>query len=292
MSRIAIQGVRACFHDVAARRHFPNQALSMIECSSFPILCKRLTDGEADFAVMAIENSIAGSILPNYALLEKYGFKILGETYLRIEMCFMALPGQSISDIRFVQSHPMAILQCQDFLATLQDIKIVEASDTAESALEIGKKNLKHYAAIASRLAAETYGLALLRENIETDRSNYTRFLILSKSENYQKPKNANKASICFEAAHKPGSLAEILTMLSELQVNLTKIQSIPILGKPYQYGFHVDLEWDDERQYQKAMEALKTRTSRLLHFGEYQRSHYQASQDQSGLANEEKSQS
>ena len=182
----------------------------------------------------------------------------------------MALPGQTIEDIRFVQSHPMAILQCQDFLSKLKDIQVVEASDTAESALEIEKKKLKNYAAIASRLAAETYGLTLLKENIETDRSNYTRFLILTRAENYKAPPKSNKASICFEAEHKPGSLAQILTTLSDLQVNLTKIQSIPILGRPYQYGFHVDLEWENESSYQEAMKRLKTKTARLIHFGEY----------------------
>ncbi|MBC7396344.1 MAG: prephenate dehydratase, partial [Bdellovibrionales bacterium] len=160
--QIAIQGVRASFHDVAARKYFGPLQVNAVECSSFPILCKALDNGNADYAMMAIENTIAGSILPNYSLLQSYGFKILGETYLRIEMSIMALPGQALSDIHFVQSHPMAILQCQDFLSTLSNIKIVEASDTAESALEIQKRSLTNYAAIASSLAAETYGLQIL----------------------------------------------------------------------------------------------------------------------------------
>ncbi len=270
MKRIAIQGVRACFHDVAARKYFKNESLSMVECDSFPKLCRSLEEKHSDFAIMAIENTIAGSILPNYALLEAHGFKILGETYLRIEMCIMALPDQKIEEIRFVKSHPMAILQCQDFLEKHPDIQVVEGSDTAESALEIGRDQKKQYAAIASKLAAETYGLNLLAENIETNRSNYTRFLILSRAEDYQKPAGANKASVVFEASHEPGSLARLLTMLGSYGVNLTKIQSMPILGRPYQYAFHVDLEWKDESKYQEALKQLQSQTSRLLHFGEY----------------------
>ena len=271
VTRIAIQGVRACFHDVAARKYFSGREIEAVECSSFRALCESLKQKKSDFAMMAIENTIAGSILPNYALLESYGFKILGETYLRIEMCFMALPQQKIEDIRFVQSHPMAILQCQDFLSGLHDIKVVEAADTAESAMEIKNRKLLGYAAIASRLAAETYGLNLLKENIETDRSNYTRFLVLCRREDYHRPAHSNKASIRFEAEHKPGSLAHILGVFSQNEVNMTKIQSLPILGKPYQYGFHVDLEWKDDLLYAEAMKELKSHTANLIHFGEYQ---------------------
>jgi prephenate dehydratase len=270
--QIAIQGVKASFHDVAAKKVFPKQEIHEIECASFPILCQSLSKGQADFAMMAIENTIAGSILPNYALLQSYGFKILGETYLRIEMSIMALKGQTLSDIRKVQSHPMAILQCQEFLATLPNIQIVEASDTAESALEIAKRGLTGHAAIASKLAAETYGLEVLRENIETDRSNYTRFLTLCRSEDYKRPAGSNKASLRFETKHEPGSLAKVLTLFSQHQLNMTKIQSVPILGKPYQYGFHVDVEWDSDAQYDKALVALQTETINLIHFGEYPR--------------------
>lgn len=268
--QIAIQGVRASFHDVAARKYFGSLQVNAVECSSFPILCKALAKGNADYAMMAIENTIAGSILPNYSLLQSYGFKILGETYLRIEMSIMALPGQALSDIHFVQSHPMAILQCQDFLSTLPNIKIVEASDTAESALEIQKRSLTNYAAIASSLAAETYGLQILQTNIETDRANFTRFLTLCRSEDYLRPENANKASLRFEVKHEPGSLAKILTLFSNHSVNMTKIQSTPILGKPYQYGFHVDIEWSDYAEYETAMEKIHDQTLNLIHFGEY----------------------
>ncbi len=268
--KIAIQGVRASFHDVAARRFFKEVVIEPVECSSFSLLCQRLKNKEADFALMAIENTIAGSILPNYSLLESFGFKILGEVYLRIEMCLLALPGQAISDIRLVQSHPMAILQCEKFLSGLSNIKMVEASDTAESALEIKAKCLKNHAAIASRLAGETYGLELLAENIETDRSNYTRFLVLSRAEDYQKPTGSNKASIRFEAEHMPGSLVKALDVFHQHAVNMTKIQSIPIIGKPYQYGFHVDLEWRENDNYLKALQEIKALTLNLIHFGDY----------------------
>jgi prephenate dehydratase len=222
--------------------------------------------------MMAIENSIAGSILPNYALLQNYGFKILGETYLRIELAFMALPGQQISEIRHAQSHPLAILQWQEFLSSLPNLQIVEASDTAESALEISKRNLKGYAAIANRLAAETYGLAVLKENIETDRANYTRFLTLCRAEDYASARGANKASLRFETKHEPGSLAKVLTLFSDHRLNMTKIQSLPIIGKPYQYGFHVDIEWNDSADYERALKVIAKETINLIHFGEYVR--------------------
>ena len=184
----------------------------------------------------------------------------------------MAMPGQNTSQIKFVQSHPMAILQCQEYLATLPDIQIIEASDTAESALEIAKHKRPGHAAIASRLAADTYGLEILKTNIETDRSNYTRFLTLCRSEDYKTPTQANKASLRFETSHAPGSLAKVLTLFSEHELNMTKIQSIPILGKPYQYGFHVDLEWDKPNLYKDAMNRLAQETINLNHFGEYPR--------------------
>ena len=166
----------------------------------------------------------------------------------------------------------MAILQCQEFLAGLKNIKMIEAADTAESAMEISERGLKNYAAIASRLAGETYDLNILEENIETDRANYTRFLVLCRSADYQQPAGANKASIRFETSHAPGSLAIILSVFSAHHLNLTKIQSVPILGKPYQYGFHVDLEWDDHQDYQRAMKEVKSHALNILNFGEYKR--------------------
>ena len=266
---IAIQGIEASFHDVAARMYF-GQEINPIKCSSFSKLFESLAQGKADFAVMAIENALAGSILPNYALMEKFRFKILGEVYLKIEMCLMCLPGETINDIKVVQSHPMAILQCQDFLSSLHGIKIMEHADTAESAKEIKTRELHHHAAIASRLAAQTFELNLLNENIETNSANVTRFLIICRHEDYKRAHHTNKASLCFEAKHVPGSLAHILNLFEKYNLNMTKIQSLPIIGRPYHYAFHIDLEWDDVTKYEAGLIELNQKTLNLIHFGEY----------------------
>jgi prephenate dehydratase len=268
--KVGIQGVKASFHDVAAVQYFAGRELIQIECPSFKVLGQKLESGAADYCLMAIENSIAGSILPNYTLMENHGFKILGEVYLRIEMNLMALPGQKLGDLRFVQSHPMALLQCQEFLAGYPELKVLEAADTAESAKDIHEKQMAGYAAIASRLAAETYGLELLAEGIETNKQNYTRFLVICRGEDYCQPNRADKASIRFELPDEPGALARILEVLSRHSVNMTKIQSVPILGRPYQYSFHVDLNWRDESQYLQALKQLESRVINLIHFGNY----------------------
>ncbi len=269
---IAIQGVKASFHDMAMRKYFKGPGIKTVECSSFPKLFSTLASKEADFAVMAIENAIAGSILANYSLMEKYKFKIIGEVYIKIEMCLMALPGVGINDIKTVRSHPMALLQCQDYLLTLPHVTAVEAADTAESAKDIQEKNLRQDAAIAGRLAAEVFGLNILQENIETDRSNFTRFLVLAREEDYEQVKDANKSSVRFEVRHFPGSLAKVLNVLNKHSVNLTKIQSLPILGKPYQYCLHTDFEWDDVIEFNKAIKETEDVALDLIHFGNYPR--------------------
>ncbi len=270
--KIGIQGIRASFHDLAARKFFSSREIDVVECDSFKRLCTTLANKEADFCMMAIENSIAGSILPNYSLLESYGFKILGETYLRIEMCLLALPGTKISDVRVVQSHPMAILQCEEFLSSLPGIQVLELADTAESAKLIADRKSQGTAAIANSLAARTYGLEVLRDGIETNHENYTRFLTICRAADYSVKSSANKASIRFEAPHRPGSLADILDVLKRNSVNLTKIQSVPILGRPYQYSFHMDLEWEKSELYASAMKSLEPVVMNLIHFGEYER--------------------
>lgn len=271
--KVGIQGVKASFHDVAARKFFAGREFTPVECQSFKALAQSLRDGASDLCMMAIENSIAGSILPNYTLLETYGFKIVGEVYLRIEMSLMALPGQKLEDLRFVRSHPMALLQCEDFLAAHPWLKALEGADTAESARDIQREQAFGHAAIASRLAAEAYGLELIREGIETNKQNYTRFLVIVRSADYVPDTRANKASIRFEVADRPGCLARVLNDLSELTVNMTKIQSVPILGRPYEYSFHVDLEWADAARYQEAMKRIRRDVINLIHFGEYIRS-------------------
>ena len=270
--KVGIQGVRACFHDVAARKFFASQAIVPIECPTFKALAQSLRDGESDLCMMAIENSIAGSILPNYTLLETHGFKIVGEVYLRIEMSIMALAGQRLEDIRWVRSHPMALLQCEDFLAAHPWMKALEGTDTAESARDIQRDQTQGTAAIASRLAAEAYGLELLGEGIESNKRNYTRFLAIARREGYVADPRSNKASIRFEVVDKPGALARVLTIFNELSVNMTKIQSIPILGRPYEYSFHVDLEWEDPTRYREAMSRMRADVVNMIHFGEYVR--------------------
>lgn len=269
--RVAIQGVRASFHDVAARQYFSESVLP-VECATFMELGQTLQQGRADYAVMAIENSIAGSILPNYSVMERNRFRIVGETYLRIELALMALSGQKIEDLHWVQSHPMALFQSEDFLSRYPGLKIVESHDTAESAKIISEKKLAGFAAIASRLAAETYGLNILANGIETDKQNYTRFLVLARESETGSGAVNNKASFRFETHHRPGSLVDVLRIFANHGINMTKIQSVPILGKPYQYSFHVDLEWESEDEYRRALGEFASHAVNLIHFGEYRR--------------------
>lgn len=273
--RVAIQGVRASFHDMAARKYFKQQELQLVECSTFRQLFQYLHSGEVDFAVMAIENSVAGSLLTNYMLMEQFKTKIVGEVYQRIELNLMALKGQSLEDIRYVQSHPMALLQCDVFLDGLGQVKIIEAHDTAESAKEIMEKGTLGISCIAGRLAAEEYGLEILASGIETNHQNYTRFLVLSrgpKPQIHEQPEVTDKASLRFETSHAPGRLVAVLKIFEEHGINMTKLQSVPILGRPYHYGFHVDLEWQDERKYRASLEAMKKESLNVIHFGEYKK--------------------
>jgi len=269
--RIGIQGIKASFHDVAAQKYFgKSQEIIPVECPTFRALCESLKKKEADFCIMAIENSIAGSILPNYSLLEQFQFKIVGEIYLRIELNLMALKGQDIENLKSVQSHPMAIFQCEDFLNSHPYLKILEANDTAESARDISSSNSVGLAAIASSMAAKTYGLEILKENIESNKHNYTRFLIVSREDDYRELEGANKTSLRFQTAHKPGSLASVLNLFKEYDLNLTKIQSVPISGSPLEYSIHVDLEWKETESFNSTLKLLKTKSSNLIHFGNY----------------------
>jgi prephenate dehydratase len=268
--KVAIQGVKASFHEVATRKYFTEAKVEIIECSTFPKLFSALADHSADRAVMAIENSIAGSILSNYALMEKFKFKIMGEIYLRIELCLLCLPGEKLEDIQIIQSHPMALLQAQDFLMTLPNVKAMEHSDTAESAKDIKRLNLTHHASIASSLAAETYGLTILKKNVENNCANFTRFLVLVPENIYQRDSAANKASLRFETNNEPGSLAKIIRIFEEHSVNMTKIQSLPVIGRPQNYSFHVDLDWVDINNYERALSEIRVKAANLIIYGEY----------------------
>lgn len=267
--QVAIQGIAASFHELAAFTHF-KEPIDTIECLSFHVLCETLKTNKADYAVMAIENSIAGSILPNYFLLQEYHFSIVGELYLPIHMHLLALPGVKLTDIRTIESHPMAIRQCSDFLQRLSGVAVRESDDTALSARNIRENKLKDTAAIANEAAAKKFGLAILEKRIETHKKNFTRFLILTKNGNVP---GANKASLSFEVANEAGSLANVLTAFKEHQINLTKIQSIPIIGKPKEYSIHVDVEWKKRKNYDLALGQVLRQTRNLNVLGEYKKS-------------------
>ncbi len=272
-TRVAIQGIATSFHDFAAKKYFGSNAVS-VECSSFKAVCECLKNGNSDFGVMAIENSITGSILGNYTLLSSYHFKIIGEVFLHIQMNLMAHPGVELKDIEVIQSHPVAIRQCGEFLETLPEkIKILEKSDTASSAKQIMDEKLKNTAAIAGAEVARVYGLDILEKRIEDNKKNYTRFLILSNEPNVDKTNN--KASLCFELGHQVGALSIVLNILKEHSINMTKIQSLPIVGKPYEYSFHVDVEWSDYNMYEKAINLVLRNVSTLTVLGEYQKGEF-----------------
>lgn len=267
--RVAIQGIAASFHEVAAQSYFV-QPIETIECLTFHSLCEALKNGSADYAVMAIENSIAGSILPNYFLLQEYHFSIVGEIYLPIHLHLLALPGVALSDIRTIESHPMAIRQCSEFLHRLHGVEIRESDDTAYSARKIREGKLRHTAAIANELAAKKFELQILERRIETHKKNFTRFLILTRKR--EELAACNKASLSFEVSNEVGSLADVLTSFKEHQINMTKIQSIPIIGKPSEYSIHVDVEWKKKKNYDEALRKVLRQTRNLNVLGEYQK--------------------
>jgi prephenate dehydratase len=267
--RVAIQGLATSFHEVAALTYF-NEPIDTIECLSFHQLCESLKHDTADVAVMAIENSIAGSILPNYFLLQDYHFAITGELYLPIHMHLLALPGVQLSDIACIESHPMAIRQCSDFLHNLKNVEIRESDDTALSAKRVKELKLKNTAAIANEYAAKKYGLQILEKRIETHKKNFTRFLILNKRSKGKV--ESNKASLSFEVANEVGSLADALLTFKNNSINLSKIQSIPIIGRPSEYSIHVDVEWSRRKNYDEAMHQILRQVKNLNVLGEYKK--------------------
>jgi len=276
--KTAIQGFPGSFHDMAARKFFPGSLIEILPCFTFKESFDLVKKLKADVAVVAIENSLAGSLLPNYALLRNSELKIFGEIYLRIEQHLMALKGQALEDISEIQSHPMAIIQCEEFLEPLRKkgIKIIDTPDTALSAREISEKKLNRVAALASSLAAEMYGLAIIRHGVETNKRNFTRFLVLTSDEKYSlvqehhQVQPANKASVCFSLSHKVGSLSQILSVLAFYNINLTKIQSAPIIGREWEYFFYVDLLFEDKKMYLSSLDAIRPLTEQLQILGEY----------------------
>ncbi len=270
MKKIAIQGGYGAFHELAAIKYFGSEEIEILPRDTFSDMLSSIKEQRSDFGIMAIENSLAGSILPNYNLLKETPMRVIGEVYLRIKQNLVALPGTEISGIREVFSHPMAILQCKEFFKKYPHIRLIESVDTALSAKEISEMKISDAGAIASRIAAEKYNLNILAEGIETNKMNYTRFLILTENGNEIEKENVNKASIHFALAHKIGSLSKILSIFSFHEINLAKIQSMPIIGKDWEYQFYVDLEVNDYDMYKKALESIKPFTSGLMIMGEY----------------------
>ncbi|MBR1955985.1 MAG: prephenate dehydratase [Bacteroidales bacterium] len=272
MKKVAIQGVKGCFHEQAARLFYEQSegaVPDICECSTFDGLYRSVEAGDADAAVMAIENTVSGGLLPNFELLRKYDRKIKGEVFLRIQQNLMALPGQTIEDIKEVRTHYMAINQTREFFKNYPWIRLVESEDTAKSAAEVAAEGLMGVGAVASTLAAELYGLEILAESIETYKQNFTRFLVLDDSIQVDRSK-VNKSSMCFTLSHTPGSLAHVLTILSFYGMNLTRIQSLPIPGQEWQYFFYVDIKFLDYLRYEQALAAVRPLMEDLNILGEY----------------------
>ena len=269
INKVAIQGIKGSFHHQVAQEYYEQKVL-VDECLSFEELVDSLLSGKSDQAVMAIENSIAGPIIPNYALIDKNNLHIIGEYYLQIHQNLMALRGQRIQDIVEVHSHPMAILQCMDFLKKYPYIKLVEDKDTAETARRIQQNQLKGIAAIASITASEMYDLDILAPEIQTIKNNMTRFVIIKKENSFVVENEIQRASIKFELDHKRGSLAAVLNVMSDCKLNLTKIQSLPKIDTPWKYSFFVDVTFDKYEDYAKAKSLLVIMAEYFKVLGEY----------------------
>jgi len=266
---IGIQGVQGSFHHLVAQEYF-GANVKVLECMSFHELVNSLISGDCQEIVMAIENSIAGSILPNYALIDEHDLKVVGEHYIPINMNLMALPGQDISRIKKVFSHPMALLQCKEFFKKHPHIKLIEDSDTAEVARRISEKQSKGIAAVASKMAAELFGLEILAEAIHTKKSNATRFLIISTTKKEPNGIKVDKASLKFELESRRGSLVSVLNIIRDYNLDMTKIQSMPIIETPWKYSFFVDLIFEEYSEFQKAMEIIEVMTEHLKILGTY----------------------
>ncbi|WP_100609959.1 prephenate dehydratase [Confluentibacter lentus] len=266
---VAIQGIRGSFHHIVSLQYF-EKPVDVIECMTFDGVVESLVTNESDAVIMALENSIAGSILPNYALIDKYDLHIVGEHYLDIQHNLMALPNQTIEDIKEVYSHPMALLQCKEFFKDYPHIKLVEDKDTAEVSERIHKQQLKNVGAIASVMAAEIFELDILAHSIQTIKHNETRFAIVKRVNSEVPEHEINKASLKFEADHKRGSLATILNVMSDCKLNLTKIQSMPIIETPWKYAFFVDVTFETYADFKKAKSIIDIMAINFKVLGEY----------------------
>lgn len=267
VKNIAIQGISGSFHEEATRQFFSKNEITFTFCDTFENVFQNIKENNA-IGVVAIENSLAGSILPNYGSIQSYKFNIIGETYRKIEQNLMVLKGVQLSDINEIWSHPMALRQCQAFLNDHPEIKSVEKEDTAKSAFLIKKHKLKNTAAIASETACKIYGMNIVQKGIQSNKMNFTRFLVISK--NKTSINQPNKATLCFSVSNTTGSLAKVLTFLAENQMNLTKIQSHPKLGKNWEYFFYIDLLFSDYNKYLNVVEQLNKYVTELSVLGAY----------------------
>jgi len=268
--KIAIQGIESSFHDMAVQKLFPSENVQLVECTSFEKVTESISNFEADYGVLAIENTIAGSILPNYNLIDSCDFEIIDEVFLNIQMYIMALASETIHDIKEIYSHPVALLQCKDYLRKFPpEFKIIEGKDTASEAKKIKENNLKGVAAIAGKQVAEKYGLKILDSKIQNHKDNQTRFVLIGKQERV----NANyvdKATLKFDLDHRVGSLSNILQLFSRFDINLTKIQSLPVIGKPWQYAFFIDVLFEDYNKFEQALSELKLSGTDIKTVGVY----------------------
>lgn len=273
---VAIQGVGGSFHEIAAVEYFREKEIVCVPCETFSDLFIVMEEGKADYGIVAFENSVAGSILPNYELLRRSHLPVAGEICLRVVQNLVAMPGQHLSDIMEIHSHPMAIQQCSVFINEMREkgVKVVEATDTALCARLISEEKQYGAGAIASSSAAGMYSLTILRKEIEDDSNNFTRFLIISGKgsgvADNGPATSADKAMVCFSLPHKVGSLSQVLSVLAFYQISLTKIQSMPIVGRPWEYLFHIDLIFNDYNRYRLALDAIRPLTEGLEVVGEF----------------------
>lgn len=268
--RVAIQGFEGCFHQIAAQESL-GKGIDIVPCATFREVAASVEDGRADLGVMAIENSIAGSILPNYSILQNSRLKIIGETCLHIRQHLMVNPGVTLDDIQEVHSHPMALLQCVDFLDS-KGWKLVETEDTALSAKKLAENGSMCAAAIAGDLAAELFGMKIVAPDIHTIKNNYTRFLILAPKESNMAAHNANKASLYFKTDHEHGSLLRVLKAMENSDINMTKLQSYPIPSEPWHYMFHVDMEFGNVEVFINTIDAMREAAEEVHIYGVYQK--------------------
>ncbi len=274
MIRIAIQGIRGSFHDIASHQYFTGEDVELVCCNTFEEVFKAMASDDTLLAMVAIENTIAGSLLHNYELLRDSGLTVVGEHKLHIEHSIMCLPEDTMADIREVNSHPVALAQCRTFLARHPEMKVVEADDTAGAAEAISRRHLRGHAAICHAGAAPLYGMKVLRQAIEDNKHNYTRFLVLSdpwNADRFRDLPHTNKSSIVFTLPHEEGSLSQVLSIFSFYKINLTKIQSLPIIGQEWQYLFYVDVTYNDYLRYRQSIEAVRPLTKELKILGEYE---------------------